>query len=143
MCRASALPARFVTTVPIGSTAAVVPHPWIEVLIEDAWLALDPTRRVPRAALLRLGTRTRRIGRAAGALLAACDRTPPASGATGTCSPASGGASGTMPGSVTPGSAGTHVPGDASGATGTGAMSGTPTGDAAKGDAAKGDAAKR
>jgi hypothetical protein len=56
MCRASALPARFVTTVPIGSTAAVVPHPWIEVLVDDAWLALDPTRRVPRAALLRLGT---------------------------------------------------------------------------------------
>ena len=56
MCRAAGLPARFVTTVPIGSTTAVVPHPWIEVLVDDAWLALDPTHRVPRAALLRVGT---------------------------------------------------------------------------------------
>ena len=56
LCRASRLPARYVTTVPFGLADATDVHPWVEVLIADAWLAFDPSRLVPRTALLRLGT---------------------------------------------------------------------------------------
>ena len=56
LCRASRLPARFVTTVPLGAGPAVELHPWVEALVEDTWLAFDPVGRVPRTALLRLGT---------------------------------------------------------------------------------------
>jgi len=55
LCRAARLPARFVTTVPIGRPADAL-HPWVEVLVEDAWLALEPSRRMPRTGLMRLGT---------------------------------------------------------------------------------------
>lgn len=57
LCRASQLPARYVTTVPFG---AGLPsdrlHPWVEILVDDVWLAFDPSRRVPRTALVRIGT---------------------------------------------------------------------------------------
>jgi hypothetical protein len=56
LCRAARLPARYVTTVPFGLPDATDVHPWIEVLVGDAWLAVDPSRLVPRTALLRLGT---------------------------------------------------------------------------------------
>ena len=54
--RASRLPARYVTSVPFGLAGATDVHPWVEVLVADTWLAFDPSRRVPRTALLRLGT---------------------------------------------------------------------------------------
>jgi hypothetical protein len=56
LCRAARLPARYVTTVPYGQPGAVDLHPWVEVLAGDAWIAFDPSRRVPRTALLRIGT---------------------------------------------------------------------------------------
>jgi transglutaminase-like putative cysteine protease len=56
LCRASRLPARLVTTIPDDGPATGDLHPWVEVLVEDAWLAVDPSRRLPRTALLRLGT---------------------------------------------------------------------------------------
>ena len=56
LCRAARLPARYVSTVPLGSSGEVDLHPWVEVLVGDTWLAVDPSRRVPRTALLRLGT---------------------------------------------------------------------------------------
>jgi hypothetical protein len=56
LCRAARLPARYVTTVPYGQPGARDLYPWVEVLVGDAWIALDPSRRVPRTALLRLGT---------------------------------------------------------------------------------------
>jgi len=56
LCRASRLPARHVTTVPFGVDAPRDLHPWVEVLVDEAWLAFDPSRLVPRTALLRIGT---------------------------------------------------------------------------------------
>jgi transglutaminase-like putative cysteine protease len=56
LCRASRLPARYVTAVPFGLAGATDVHPWVEVLVGDTWLAVDPSRLVPRTALLRLGT---------------------------------------------------------------------------------------
>jgi len=57
LCRASRLPARYVTTVPFGAgLPADRLHPWVEVLVEDVWLAFDPSRLVPRTALVRIGT---------------------------------------------------------------------------------------
>jgi transglutaminase-like putative cysteine protease len=56
LCRACGLPARFVTTVPLEDAVPVGLYPWVEVLIGNAWLAHDPSRRVPRTALLRIGT---------------------------------------------------------------------------------------
>ena len=56
LCRASRLPARYVTAAPFGLAGATDVHPWVEVLVADAWLAFDPSRLVPRTALLRLGT---------------------------------------------------------------------------------------
>lgn len=54
--RAARLPARYVTTVPLGIADASDLHPWVEVLVGETWLAVDPSRRVPRTALLRWGT---------------------------------------------------------------------------------------
>jgi hypothetical protein len=56
LCRACGLPARYVTTVPLEETAPLALYPWVEVLIGNAWLAHDPSRRLPRTALLRIGT---------------------------------------------------------------------------------------
>jgi len=56
LCRASRLPARYVTAVPFGLPDATDVHPWVEVLVGEAWVAFEPSRRVPRTALLRLGT---------------------------------------------------------------------------------------
>lgn len=57
LCRASGLPARYVSTIPIGVRAAQVElHAWVEVLIDDAWLCFEPTRTCPRTALVRIGT---------------------------------------------------------------------------------------
>jgi hypothetical protein len=56
LCRACGLPARYVTTVPLEATAPLALYPWVEVLIGNAWLAHDPSRRLPRTALLRIGT---------------------------------------------------------------------------------------
>lgn len=56
LCRASRLPARYVTTVPFDTPASGELYPWVEVLVDDAWLACDPGRQVPRTALIRLGT---------------------------------------------------------------------------------------
>jgi hypothetical protein len=56
LCRACGLPARYVTTVPLEDAAPLALYPWVEVLIGNAWLAHDPSRRLPRTALLRIGT---------------------------------------------------------------------------------------
>lgn len=60
LCRASGLPARYVTAVPWGDAGGRDGpddvHPWVEVLVGETWIALDPSRRMPRTALLRLGT---------------------------------------------------------------------------------------
>jgi len=57
LCRAARLPARYVTTLPFGAALPVDRlHPWVEVLVEDVWLAFDPGRRMPRTALVRIGT---------------------------------------------------------------------------------------
>lgn len=56
LCRAARLPARYATTVPLGDAADGGLHPWVEVLVGDAWLAFDPSCRLPRTALLRWGT---------------------------------------------------------------------------------------
>jgi len=57
LCRASRLPARYVTAVPFGAgLPADRLHPWVEVLVEDVWLAFEPSRRLPRTALVRIGT---------------------------------------------------------------------------------------
>jgi len=56
LCRASRLPARYVTTIPFDMPTSGELYPWVEVLIDDAWLACDPGRQVPRTALIRIGT---------------------------------------------------------------------------------------
>jgi transglutaminase-like putative cysteine protease len=57
LCRASRLPARYVTAAPFGAGLPTDRlHPWVEVLVDAAWLAFDPSRRMPRTALVRIGT---------------------------------------------------------------------------------------
>jgi hypothetical protein len=56
LCRASRLPARYVTSIPFDMPTSAELYPWVEVLIDDAWLACDPGRQVPRTALIRIGT---------------------------------------------------------------------------------------
>lgn len=57
LCRGSRLPARYVTTAPFGEgLPADRLHPWVEVLVDDVWLAFEPSRRMPRTALVRIGT---------------------------------------------------------------------------------------
>jgi len=56
LCRAARLPARYVTTAPFAGPSLNDLHPWVEVLVEDAWLAFDPSGLMPRTALVRIGT---------------------------------------------------------------------------------------
>ncbi len=56
LCRACGLPARYVTTIALEDAAPLALYPWVEVLIGNAWLAHDPSRRLSRTALMRIGT---------------------------------------------------------------------------------------
>lgn len=56
LCRAARLPARYVSGASLGDAPADDLHPWVEVLVDGAWLASDPSRRMPRTALVRVGT---------------------------------------------------------------------------------------
>lgn len=56
LARAARLPARYVSGALLSDTPVADLHPWVELLVDDAWLAFDPSRRVPRTALVRIGT---------------------------------------------------------------------------------------
>jgi len=56
LCRAARLPARYVTTAAFEHVGGNDLHPWVEVLVEETWLAFDPSGLMPRTALVRIGT---------------------------------------------------------------------------------------
>lgn len=59
LCRASNIPARFVTGVDYGADPALGPtdfHAYVEAWLGNRWYLFDPTGAVPRAGLVRIGT---------------------------------------------------------------------------------------
>ena len=59
LCRASNIPARFVTGIDYGADPALGPtdfHAYVEAWLGSRWYLFDPTGVVPRAGLVRIGT---------------------------------------------------------------------------------------
>jgi transglutaminase-like putative cysteine protease len=59
LCRASNIPARFVTGIDYGADPALGPtdfHAYVEAWLGDRWYLFDPTGVVPRTGLVRIGT---------------------------------------------------------------------------------------
>ena len=59
LCRASNIPARFVTGIDYGADPAMGPtdfHAYVEVYLSDRWYLFDPTGVSPPMGLVRLGT---------------------------------------------------------------------------------------
>jgi len=59
LCRASNIPARFVTGIDYGADPALGPtdfHAYVEAWLSDRWYLFDPSGVVPRAGLVRIGT---------------------------------------------------------------------------------------
>ncbi len=59
LCRASNIPARFVTGIDYGADPALGPtdfHAYVEAWLGNRWYLFDPTGAVPRAGLVRIGT---------------------------------------------------------------------------------------